>query len=383
MKIAVIGVGGTGGAAARFLAAEGHSVVGLEQFRIGHELGSSHGESRIIRYTYPDSLYTSLMADAYPLWRALETESGRELYVRSGGLFFGPDGHPDVTATAGALDDGGIPYELLAAEEANCRFPALRLLPGESAVYQQDSGFLRAGEAVRANAELARKHGATLREETPVLGLRPVPNGVLVRTATDEAFFDRAIVSAGAWVGTLLRDLALPLKVTRQEIAYLAIGMDPEAFEPGRLPVWIDAGTGWYGFPSDGRIAGVKLAHHAHGEPQDPDQARPDVSDDGLARLIAVARKRLPGLAAEVVHQRTCLYTNTPNEDFILDHLPDSEHVWVVSGCSGHGFKFTVLLGRIAADLATGRGYPRDLSRFRLDRFVGRTGGPETDRTSG
>ena len=370
MKIAVIGVGGTGSAAARFLAAAGHEVVGFEQFRIGHDRGSSHGESRIIRYTYPDLLYTQMMGDAYPLWAALEAEAGEELFVRCGGLFFGARGDRHVDETRRSLRATGLPFEELDADAANARFPALRLRDDETALFQPESGFLRSTRCVLANTRLAREQGAVIHEETPVREVVPYGDRVLVRTeAGAETAVDRAIVTAGAWMGKLLADLRMPLRVTRQQIVYLRPARDAESFAPGRFPVWIDATANLYGFPSDGRIDGIKLASHHPGETADPDAPRPAVSSGYERDMIAYAADRLPDLGAEVTHAQTCLYTNTPDEDFVLDRAPGSPHVWLVSGCSGHGFKFTVLLGRIAADLATGGAYGRDLSRFSLRRF--------------
>jgi sarcosine oxidase len=170
MKIAVVGIGGTGSAAARHLARAGHQVVGFEQFAIGHDRGSSHGHSRIIRYTYPDLLYTQMMGDAYPLWAELEEEAGEELFVRCGGLYLGPRAHPEIGATEQSLRQAGLEYSVLSAEALRERFPAFRLQSGEVALWQRDSGFLRADRCVLANARLARAYGAVLREQTPGWG---------------------------------------------------------------------------------------------------------------------------------------------------------------------------------------------------------------------
>src|SRR5438128_2784027 len=227
MKIAVIGIGGTGSAACRHLAKAGHQVVGYEQFTLGHDRGSSHGESRIIRYTYPDLLFTRLMRDAYPLWADLEAEADEELFVRCGGIFFGTPDDPNIAATERALVDAGVPYERLNAAEAHDRFPAVHLHPNKVVLYQRDSGLLRATRCVLANARLARRHGATIREETPVQEILSRNGRVIVQTASgDETVFDRVIVTAGAWMGKLFARLNLPLRVTRQQIAYLKPARD-------------------------------------------------------------------------------------------------------------------------------------------------------------
>lgn len=371
MKIAVVGVGGTGSAACRHLAKAGHQVVGYEQFQLGHERGSSHGESRIIRYTYPDLLYTQMMSDAYPLWADLEEEAGETLFVRCGGLYLGAQDDQNVQITERSLAEAGLPYEKLTPSEVQARFPAFHLQPNETAVYQRESGLLRPTQCVLANARLAREHGATINEETPVTQIVSQNSQVIVRTEQGgEEVFDRVIVTAGAWMGRMFARLNLPLNVTRQQVTYLQIARNPENFQPGRFPVWIDSTANYYGFPSDGRIPGVKFASHHIGETVDPDHVRRTVDESYIQSAIAYAARRLPDLSDDVTYSHVCLYTNTPDEHFIIDQVPDSPNVWLVSGCSGHGFKFTVLLGKIAAALATGDTYPRDLSRFRLDRFA-------------
>jgi len=369
MKIAVVGIGGTGSAALRFLARAGHDVTGFEQFEVGHTFGSSHGHSRIIRYTYPDNLYTAMMADAYPLWAELEQAAEAKLFERCGGVYFGPRDDAKVQATEASLIENGLPYEKLDADAVHERAPALQLRPDEVALFQSESGFLRSTQCVLANARLATTHGATLHENTAVRHIEARGAHVLVGTDTSEEVFDRVIVTAGAWMQGLFADLHLPLRVTRQEIVYLRIAQHSKYFEPGILPVWIDAGEGYYGFPDDGQIEGVKFAAHTLGEETDPEAVRRERDETIIARAVDYASIRLPDLSSTVTYSQVCLYTNTPDEDFIIDQAPNAPHVWLVSGCSGHGFKFTVLLGHIAATLATDGIYARDLSRFSLARF--------------
>lgn len=370
MKIAVVGIGGTGSAALRFLARAGHEVVGFEQFELGHLYGSSHGESRLIRYTYPDTFYTQLMADAYPLWDALQKEAGEELFVRCGGLYFGAKDSSKVLSTEKALRDNALPYEKWSASQSRERVPGLHLQENEVALFQKESGFLRATPCLLANARLAQARDATIHENTAVREIISQGCQAIVSTDKEEFVFDRVIVTAGAWLGKLLARLHLPLYVTRQQVLYLRAKQNAEQFEPKNFPVWIDADTNYYGFPSDGRVEGVKFAAHTLGETVDPGQSKKQVDEAYLTQAIDYAARRMPDLSPEVTHSLVCLYTNTPNEDFILDHLPDAPNVWLVSGCSGHGFKFTVLLGHIAATLATGGHYPRDISRFHLKSFI-------------
>lgn len=370
MKTGVIGLGGTGSAALRFLADAGHEVHGFEQFRIGHDRGSSHGQSRIIRYTYADPIYTRMMGDAYPLWYDLEADAGETLLVQNGGLFFGPSGHPEMKAAERSLVEGGRTYEVLDADVTHARYPAFHLKPEEVAIFQADSGLLRASACVAANIRLAAGRGATVHENAPITALRRGGRGVSVHGADGSVqTFDSVLITAGPWTGKLLADQGLPLVVTRQEIVYLRIARKVESFQPDRFPVWIDASSYEYGFPSDGAIAGVKIAAHRRGERVDPDSVRRTVDETYIAERVAYARVRFPDLDSAPVYAQVCLYTNTPDEGFIVDAVPDLPGVWLVSGCSGHGFKFTVLLGKIGASLISGRRIDLDPARFSLSRF--------------
>lgn len=372
MKVIIVGVGGTGSAAARSLARAGHTVVAFEQFGIGHALGSSHGESRIIRYTYADEVYTRMMGAAYPLWRALQEAAGEELLARTGGVFFGDKDGPDLTAARAALDANGVAYEMLNAQETRARFPALRLTDAEAALYQPDMGYLRATACVRANVRLARALGADVREGVAVARVEQRGGGVIVTTeGGEEHSADRALVTAGPWMGRLLAPLRLPLRVTRQQVVYLRPEEGRERdFEADRLPVWIDISANVYGFPADGQVEGVKLASHDLGETADPDDPRRPPDEAYADQMADYAAARFVGLTRHVTHAQTCLYTSTPDEDFLIDAAQDMPHVWLVSGCSGHGFKFTVLLGQLAAEAATGGTLPPYFSRFALSRFA-------------
>lgn len=370
MNIAVIGLGGTGSAALRFLAAAGHKVTGYERFEIGHRRGSSHGNSRIIRYAYPDPLYTNLMTSAFPLWEDLCEKTGRDLMVKCGGVTFAPDGHPELDATIAALSSAGVAHTVMPSGDAMQRFPAFRFTDDEVVVFHADAGFLRSGEIVETQVALARDAGAEIKAGVEVVDVRESQTDVLVRTACgDISFYDKVIVAGGAYLPMLFPEIGLPLTVTRQQVTY--VGLEDAAKHhcaPERMPVWIDAATYWYGFPTDGRVDGVKVARHQMGAVVDPlvDNRAVRGSDDDVA--LRVAEKRIGGVSGQVVHSEVCLYTNTPNEDFIFDTVPAGNNVLLVSGCSGHGFKFTVLLGKAAARWATSSVFCHGLAddRFRL-----------------
>ncbi len=369
MRVAILGLGGVGTAAARFLAATGHQVVGFEQFGLDHTQGSSYGSSRIIRKVYPDPFYARLMEAAYPLWTDLERESGESLLLNCGGFFFGPEDLPEMIATEAALDAVGVPYQRWSAAEARARLP-FRLRDHDCGLFEPQSGLLRASRCVLANARLARSRGAELRENTLVDAVEPNASGVRIRTGGVWETYDRLLITAGPWVGRLLQPwVTLPVTVTRQQYAYFTLTNRRSDFSPDRFPVWIDMETYYYGFPEHDEIPGAKVALHRFGPPFDPDSfgREPRDEDDEAAR--AYLRERLPDATGPVTHHQVCLYTVTPDTDFIVDRLPGAPRVTYVGGLSGHGFKFTVLLGQIAARLVLDQDPGHDLSRFALSRF--------------
>ena len=360
------------------LAQEGHEVTALERFRVDHDRGSSYGDSRIVRRVYPDALYTALMADSYALWDELEGLADRHgmelpLVQRCGGMFFGPKTHPEIAAAQSALDASRVPYTVWTAADRADHFPALQLGSDEIALYEPSMGFARASRCVRAAAAIARSLGAVIHEETSAAGIEQKGNGVVVTTDSGAKLHaDRLLIAAGAWTQPLLASLGvhLPLIVTRQAYVHLEPDRHPENFTIGRLPVWIDASANAYGFPhTGGEAGGVKLALHDHGDASTPETVNRSITDADIEAVLGYARRRFEGLSERVIYAKVCLYTNTPDSDFVIDSVPGLPAVTFVSACSGHGFKFTPLLGKIAAGLVAGSTVPYDLSRFGLARF--------------
>ena len=374
MRVLILGIGGVGAMAAWRLALAGHEVIGFEQFGLDHDRGSSYGDSRIVRRVYPDALYTGLMADAYALWDELQAQTIGELFRRAGGVFCGPAQHPLVLQAQAALQTGGVEHEVLDAQECGRRFPAFRLAPDEVAVWEPSMGYARASRCVRTAAQLAREKGAILREHTPISHIAADASGVRVTTQAGEVVAgDRLLITAGPWTGPRLAEfgVSVPLVVTRQAYAHLEPATHADAFDTGRFPVWIDAATNFYGFPRLGDVVpGVKIALHEHGAITTPETVERGVTEADTETIRSYARTRFPWLGDRVVYSKVCLYTNTPTEDFIVDAVPGLPHTFVVGGLSGHGFKFTPLLGQILADLAVGTLVSYDLSRFRITRFA-------------
>lgn len=376
MKIAIIGAGAAGSATARFAAREGHQVTIFEQFRLDHDRGSSYGPSRIIRRSYPDRLYSSLMDEAYRLWDGLEAEAGEELHVRSGGIFFGPRDHKDIVGTIDALEYTKTAFDLLAPDQARQRFPGMAFEADETVIYQDDGGFLLASNVVRAQVRLALAYGAEWRDETKVLELESKNGGTYLTYQDPDGLhhelFDRVAVTAGPWTRQFLAELDLPLETTRQHQIYVRPkpAPGPSPFAVGRFPVWIDARSGMYGFPLHDGSPGVKIAGLTHGDVIDPEGTERDVDLAHIEEVKRYMANRLPTLGVDVIDTKVCIFTNAPDEHFLLDAIPRLPGAFFASACSGHGFKFSILIGKILAEWLTDSPGDRPLGRFSFKRFL-------------
>jgi sarcosine oxidase len=358
----VVGAGAMGSATAWQLARRGRSVLLLEQFQPGHTRGSSHGSARIFRVAYRDGRYVSLALQALPLWRELEREAGETLLDQDGQLDHGSP--RAVDAIAHNLKAARRPFERLSPAEAARRWPGMRF--GAAVVYSPEGGRCRAQATVTALHRLCARHGAEVRFGAKVLSLRRDGDGVRVTTAQGEDQARAVVVAAGAWVAALLRDLVAlpPLRVTRELPAHFA---PRTAHQP--WPAFIhhepagSAGAGHLGFATYGLFApglGMKVGEHGVGEELHPD-APGGVERARLERLSRYVAEWFPGLDPTPIEATPCLYTSTPDEHFVLDRRGP---IVVCSPCSGHGFKFTPAIGRIAADLALGAEQPEPAWRL-------------------
>lgn len=363
VEVAVVGAGLLGSAAARALAARGVPTLLFEQFGLGHARGSSHGATRIFRYSYHDPCYVRMAVLAAESWARLAADAGEELLVRTGGL----DAGPGAADCARALAECGVAHSWLTEGQVRDRFPGIGARPGERMLFQPDSGVCLAGRTVAALQRLARRDGAGIRSQAPVLGIEPQGDQVLLRTAAGEVTARVAVVAAGPWAQGLLTG-ALPgvpgLTATVQQVRYFA-ARDPAAPWP-TLIEWPPEGLCWYLVPAVGGAPGVKVAAHIPGPPVDPrDGPFPEIDPELERRAAEYVRDRLPGLEPAGLAAETCLYTMTSDEDFVLDRAGP---LVVGGGCSGHAFKFGPLLGEFLADLALGRDIPVPRERFALGR---------------
>lgn len=371
--VIVVGAGAMGSAAAYQLAKRGKRVLVLEQFGVAHERGSSHGLTRIIRLAYFEHpSYVPLLRRAFDLWRELERASIRTLLHVTGSI---DAGLPDSRTVRGSLEScevHGLPHEVLTAAELSARYPAYVLPPDYLAVLQPDGGFLVPEACIEAHVALAIASGADVRTREKVVSLTGTPGGGVVVHTTSERFeAAQAVVAAGAWLPVILPALGPLVRAERQVLAWFAIS-DRDAFVPSRFPVFnLDHdGEHWYGFP-EFEVPGFKFGcyHHLR-EAVDPDALnRDDVRERDIGLLRRCVAACFPAANGEVLMTRVCLFTNTPDEHFVLDRFPDAPQIVVVSPCSGHGFKFASVVGEIVADLVQRDATSHDITLHRFARF--------------
>lgn len=360
VKHAIIGAGAMGSAAAYHLARRGEPLALIEQFELGHARGSSHGAARITRHSYADPRYARLMPPAFRAWRDLEADAGTTLYLRTGGVSFSPPGVDYAARVAASLEELSVPFWRGSGRTFGAIHPAFAIPEGYDVVFEPDAGMLAAARAVAVQIEMARRHGGDrtrVLERTPVRAIDLDGDRPVVRTDSARIVADQLIVAAGAWVKRLLPDLPVPVRVTRQQVLYFRPA-DSAPFQVGRFPVFIykgadeDEDDAFYGMP-DFLGLGVKAARHA-GPEVDPDVHSPAIDEDYRSIVRRFLRAHIPALAdADIGMTEVCLYTVAPDDAFAVDFLPIRPDVIVASPCSGHGFKFSCLIGRILADLAT------------------------------
>lgn len=368
-EVIVVGGGTMGTAAAWELGKRGIRTLVLEQFQHVHTNGAHGGETRIIRHAYaegPD--YVPFVFRADDLWMDLERASGRKIYHRVGGLELSAPGNPHAAAARDAAAVHGIPFEWLSPAEIRTRFPQFKVGDDWVGGYGARAGFLDVNTAMHALGDQARAAGVEIRDNAPVEAIdldRPS-----VRVGGETVTCERLIVTAGAWSGRLLNDLGLPLQVLRKTLFWLGVS-DEALFRSGEMPVYIAGIPGYefYGFPQWNR-PGIKVAIHSGGDPTDPDRVEREVSAAERTEIVDVANRVLNGLTGDVLDATTCLYTVTPDHDFIIDRMPGNDRVVIGAGFSGHGFKFTPAVGELLLQLAFGE--RETLGIFGIDRFQNR-----------
>lgn len=368
--VAIVGLGAMGSAAAWQIAARGRSVVGFDRFTPPHVFGSTHGRSRIIREAYFEHpLYVPLVQRAYALWADLEQLTGAALFHQTGGLMIGPREGSLVNGTRESATRHGLRYEEWDAAAVRRRSPALAPAEDMAAIWEPRAGMLLPERSVAAMLGEARRLGADLRVNAIVTGWSSHGDHIVAEVGEARIAARRLVLAAGPWIAGLTTGMELPLTLERAVQGWFT-PRDAVVGAPAALPVFIleDAsGHVCYGLPDIGD--GVKLAEHHGGEPTTMDTIRREVDGADRKRLEGVARRWLPGVVPDLQDASTCVYTNTPDQHFIVDVHPAEPRVIVVSACSGHGFKFAPAIGEIVADMAMDRRPVFDTTPFSIARL--------------
>lgn len=376
-RVIVVGLGGLGSAALHRLATElGPGVLGIEQFGLGHHRGASQDHSRIIRLAQHEPQYAALASPAYKSWDEVESESGQQILTRTGGLVVedrvarrgAATGRRNIEGYTEMFDRYGVAYELLDADELVARWPQFRVSGGEQALYQAESGIIDAGRANAVHIALARAHGAEVRANTPVRAVRPDGDGVAVVTDDGVLHADRVVVASDAWTNQVLAGTgtSLPLTVLREQVTYYATPHLAE-FSPARFPVFMWHGRhNFYGFPVYGEVA-TKLGQHMGGDETTADDRSFEIDPVRRERYAAFVDEHVPRFGGPELYSKTCLYTVPPDQNFVLDRLPEHPQIVVANG-AGHAFKFAALIGQLLTDLALDRTPSHPIDAFTIDR---------------
>jgi sarcosine oxidase len=367
----VIGVGGMGSSAVHNLASRGQKVLGLEKFDIPHTEGSSHGVNRIIRLAYyEDPSYVPLLRRAYEMWNDIESEAGEQLLYKVGSIDTAPSGHEVFEGSLKSCLEHDIPHEVLDHQQINNRFPGYQMPPGQMGLYQKDGGFVLSERAIIAYVNAAVAAGAEIHARESVVKWETEGDGVRVFTDRAEYTADRLVITAGAWAAGMvpsLEELAVP---ERQVLAWLQ-PEEPALFAPENFPVFnafFEEGR-YYGFPVFG-IPGFKIGRYHHLEEViDPDHVEREVTQEDEDILRAAAARYFPKSNGTLMTLKTCMFTNTPDEHFIIDVVPGTPQVSVAAGFSGHGFKFASVVGEILGDLAIDGETIHNIDLLNINRF--------------
>lgn len=374
-----------GSAALYQLSKRNVSALGLDRFSPPHTHGSTHGDTRVTRLAIGEGkAYTPLALRSHEIWRELEQQTGEELYVANGGLILGdPESASGIHGksnflrmTLEAAQEYGIPHEVLSPSDIRRRFPPFKVRENEMGYYEPEAGFVRPERCVSVQMKLAQDFGAEIHTHERVLDYEPKGDRVRVRTDKGEYEAGRLIVSAGPWAGELMDDALKRLfPVYRQVLYWFDVEARYEEFTPDRFPIFLwdcgVPGSEIYGFPAvDGRRGGIKIATEEYRDPTTPERVDRRVTLEETQNMYAQrVQPYLDGVTGECRRSVACLYTVTPDFNFVLDLHPHMPQVVVASPCSGHGFKHSAAIGEALAEFVTVGKSRLDISSFRLNRF--------------
>ncbi|MGD6942929.1 N-methyl-L-tryptophan oxidase [Cytobacillus gottheilii] len=369
---AVVGLGSMGSFAFWQLAKRNEKVIGFEQFKLGHDQGAGHGETRIFRTAYGEGVdYVPLLQEARTLWRELEAETNVELYTENGGTMFGPAGDAFIETVEESVHTYNLPHKALSVEEARNEFSQIQFKDDQKVIYEEYAGYVRPELAIETAVRRGEELGGKVYSDTAVTSIEHDEDGVTISAGEQQFRVKKVIVSAGGWTNSLLPQLNFPLKLERQVLVWYD-AKNPEQFTSDKFPIFsrVVDGVGFYGFPSlDGKTVKVAI-HHGGGDLIDhPSEVDRKIHEKDVEPVTRLVKEYLPDLIPTPVKVKTCFYTNTPDEHFILGEAPGLSNVILLGPMAGHGFKFAPVIGKIGAELAVGETPELAIDIFSPDRF--------------
>ena len=377
--VAVIGAGAMGSAATYFLSKTTNKILVLDKYAPPHSFGSSHGQSRIIREAYFESpLYVPLVQQAYQLWEDLERESGKKLFLRTGGLMIGNNDQKVFRGASISAFQHGITYEFLDQDAIKKRFPVFKPPPGTVALFEKNAGILFPEECIRTFLQLAKKQEVHFHFNEEAFSIKSRNDKVEITTGRGKYEAGKVIVCTGAWIPMLFPELQLPLEVKRQLLFWFnCTSGNAEKFSPENFPIYIwehEKNKIFYGFPDLGD--GVKIAIHHQGQLTTADTINRRIGDEEINAMSQIIHRYFDAQFT-FNYSEVCMYTNTPDENFIIDYYPANRNIIIVSACSGHGFKFSSAIGKILCDMALEKKLSFDVSVFNIARLIGKEASPD------
>jgi len=378
----VLGLGAMGSAALYQLSKKGKNVLGIDQYVPPHKLGSAHGDTRITRQAIGEGYeYVPLALRSYEIWDELEKASGKKLLYKNGGLILGNaesnaiHGKKNfIQQTIATAEKYHIEHEVLTAGEIKSRFPQFKIKGLEVGYYEKNAGFLKPELCIKTQLELANKNSAQININEKVVSFSQDGDTVKVITDKGEYITDKLIVSAGAWVSKFFPEYKNLFTIYRQVLYWFDIKENYENYKPENFPIFIwDFGNGVdiYGFPAiDGVNGGIKIASEDYSITTDPEGVDRNISTDEIDRMYSkYIKDYMNGMNDKCIKAISCLYTVTPDSDFIIDTHPKNNRIILASPCSGHGFKHSAAVGEVLAQLAIDGKTDIDISKFKLSRF--------------
>ncbi|MCG8407464.1 MAG: N-methyl-L-tryptophan oxidase [Phycisphaerales bacterium] len=367
--VIVSGIGAMGGAACYHLARRNLRVLGIEQYKIDHDQGSSHGRSRVIRKAYfEDPRYVPLLHRTYEMWRELEKATDLRLLHLNGCLNLGPPDHECIQGAKQSAEEHGLPHEVLNGDEIKRRWPAFKPNESDIGIYEPDGGFLVPEQCVKLHVDLACNHGADIRTEERVLKWSAKPDGVRVETDKDDYAAKHLVITSGAWLGNVVSEMTSLLCIERQ----VQLWFEPNVHEhctAKRMPVFIHftGDRAFYGIPMLGD-EGIKIGEHHCGHITTADGINRQITDEDEANVRAYLSRHMPDANGLLRDAEVCMYTNTPDDHFIVDRHPRHDNVLIAGGFSGHGFKFSPVVGQALSDLILDNATEQAIDLFSMNR---------------